>query len=121
MVGTTETPYRGKPAELAPTPAEVDYLLATSQRYFPARATKVLASWAGARVLPFASSRAFDRPREVHFVFDEPHRPSFVAIYGGKLTGYRLTAEKTLQFLLLSLPPRKPLAPTSEIPLEPAD
>lgn len=119
MVGTTETPYRGKPEDLAPTDAELEYLLATFRRYFPGRETKLVASWAGARVLPFASSRAFDRPREVHFVFDEPRRPTFVAIYGGKLTGYRLTAEKTLQFLALSLEPRTPIARTRELPLEP--
>ncbi|MCE9595903.1 MAG: FAD-dependent oxidoreductase [Planctomycetes bacterium] len=121
LVGTTETPYRGKPADLKPTREEIDYLLATFARYFPSRTPKLLDSWAGARVLPFASSKAFDRPREVHFVFDTPQRPHFVAIYGGKLTGYRLTAEKALHFLALSLPTRAALAPTSEIPLEPAD
>ncbi|MBI5433729.1 MAG: FAD-dependent oxidoreductase [Planctomycetes bacterium] len=121
LVGTTETPYRGRPEELAPTDAEVEYLLATHRRHFPTRDPKLVASWAGARVLPFASSRSFDRPREVHFVFDTPQRPSFVAIYGGKLTGYRLTAEKALQFLALTLPPKSPIARTSELPLEPAD
>lgn len=121
MVGTTETPYRGKPEDLAPTEPEIEYLLATHRRCFPGRDPRVLASWAGARVLPFASSRAFDRPREVHYGFDQPQRPSLVAIYGGKLTGYRLTAERTLQFLALTLPPRTPIARTSELPLEPAD
>jgi glycerol-3-phosphate dehydrogenase len=121
LVGTTETTFRGDPRCVAATEAETEYLLATHRRHFPRRVPELLSSWAGLRVLPFASSRAFDRPREVHFVFDQPHRPTFVAIYGGKLTGYRLTAEKALQFLALSLPSRTPVARTSEVPLEPAD
>ena len=35
MVGTTETPYVGDPALVAPTPAETHYLLGVLKHYFP--------------------------------------------------------------------------------------
>ena len=79
----------------------------------PARSTEVLASWAGLRVLPQGKERAFDRPREVTLVLDDPRAPSYLAVYGGKLTGYRATARRVLQLLRRSLPRRAPRARTT--------
>jgi len=39
-------------------------------------------------------------------VVDDEARPTMLAIYGGKLTGYRATAEKVLARLAPSLPAR---------------
>jgi glycerol-3-phosphate dehydrogenase len=119
MVGTTETPYAGDPARVAATSGEVEYLLETFAHYFPRRSTTVLASWAGNRVLPHTEGRAFDRPRETTLVVDDEARPRLVAIYGGKLTGYRATAEKVVSRLLPHLPRRARVARTDELPLEP--
>ncbi|MBL8863207.1 MAG: FAD-dependent oxidoreductase [Planctomycetes bacterium] len=119
LLGTTETPYAGDPARVVPLQAEVDYLLETHARYFPRHSARVLASWAGNRVLPRGTGRAFDRPRETTLVVDDEARPSLVAIYGGKLTGYRATADRVVQRLLPGLPPRARLARTDELLLEP--
>lgn len=119
LVGTTETPYVGDPARVVPTDGEIAYLLETYAHYFPARSTKVVASWAGLRVLPKGEGRAFDRPRETTLVVDDEARPSLVAIYGGKLTGYRATAERVVDRLLPHLPKRARVARTDELPLEP--
>jgi glycerol-3-phosphate dehydrogenase len=119
LVGTTETKYAGDPARVAPLQAEIDYLLETYAHYFPRRSTEVLASWAGLRVLPKGEGRAFDRPRETTLVVDDATRPRMVAIYGGKLTGYRSTAERVVERLLPSLPPRTRVARTDELMLEP--
>jgi glycerol-3-phosphate dehydrogenase len=119
LLGTTETPYAGDPARVAPTPEEVEYLLEAYAHHFPRRSTAVLASWSGSRVLPRAAGRAFDRPRETTLVVDDESRPSLVAIYGGKLTGYRATAEKVVARLLPHLPRRTRLARTDELALEP--
>lgn len=117
MVGTTETPYAGDPATLVATPREIDYLVATFAHYFPSRSTRVLASWAGARVLPKLAGAAFHRPRETTLVADDEKAPAMIAIYGGKLTGYRATAEKVMAKLETSLPARARVARTSELPL----
>ncbi len=119
MIGTTETPYHGDPAAIEPLDGEVEYLLETFARYFPDRERRVLDAWAGLRVLPRGAGRAFDRPRETTLVVDDEARPRMVAIYGGKLTGYRATAEKVVARLLPGLERRDRLARTDELPLDP--
>jgi glycerol-3-phosphate dehydrogenase len=131
MVGTTERELPPEDREphpdmhrLAPTDEEVEYLRATFARHFPGRSTEVLAAWAGLRVLPHGSGDAFDRPRDVTLVSDASEReggaPSYLAIYGGKLTGYRATAEKVLRALRRTLPARERRADTATLRL-PAD
>ena len=121
LVGTTERGYTGDPAEVRPTQGEIDYLLETLEHYMPAQRGRVLASWAGLRVLPKTESNAFARPREVTLTFDDETRPRLVAIWGGKLTGYRATADKVLAHLRTSLPERVRVADTAtlRLPIEP--
>lgn len=120
LVGTTETPYTGDPAQVKALDSESDYLIETFQRYMPQRSTRVLAAWAGLRVLPKLPGAAFSRPRDVTFTFDDEARPRLVAIWGGKLTGYRATAEKVLGRLAPQLPERARLADTATLRLPPA-
>jgi len=117
LVGTTELPYEGDPAEIRPTDAEVVYLQETLSEYFPARSTELLDAWAGLRVLPRGEGEAFDRPRDVTLVPDDPARPSYLAIYGGKLTGYRATAERVMEWIGRSLPRTGRRADTATLPL----
>ena len=121
LVGTTETPYRGDPARVAPLQSEIDYLLATLHRYMPKRECKLLAAWAGLRVLPKTTSNAFSRPRDVTLTVDDERAPHFVAIWGGKLTGYRATAEKVMHELRGSLPTRDRVADTATLTLPRAE
>jgi glycerol-3-phosphate dehydrogenase len=46
---------------------------------------------------------------------DRSDRPHYLAIYGGKLTTYRATAECVMQGVLAVLPGRGPLADTRNI------
>jgi glycerol-3-phosphate dehydrogenase len=119
LVGTTETPWHAEPDTIAPSPAEIAYLRETFARYFPTRSSVCKAAWAGLRVLPRSDRRAFSRPREVMLQLDDPQRPRCLTIYGGKLTGYRLTAEKVLARIAPALPARKLRARTSELALRP--
>jgi glycerol-3-phosphate dehydrogenase len=104
LVGTTETLYRGDPAAVSPLPNEIEYLLETLHRYLPRFQRIVTNSWSGLRVLPRAPGSAFARPRDVTLTIDVASDPRLVAIWGGKLTGYRATAEKVLAELSRSLP-----------------
>lgn len=124
LVGTTETEFRGDPDRVRPLPAEIGYLREVLCRYFPAfrppGACEVIESFAGLRVLPRATGAAFHRRRETLLQFDNPQRPRFVAIYGGKLTGWRATAERLLRDIAPSLPARTPRADTRELRVGPS-
>jgi glycerol-3-phosphate dehydrogenase len=117
LVGTTETPFQGDPAEVKPLPEEIEYLRATFARYFPGRESQVVAAWAGLRVLPRSAGSPFVRRRDTTLVCDDERAPRTVAIYGGKLTGYRATAEKVMRLLARTLPQRKAKGDTARLPL----
>ncbi len=125
MIGTTETRFRGEPAEVAPAAAEVHYLLGVLEHYFPRWRTlgpsDVSGSFAGLRVLPRGHGHAFHRSRETLLVVDRAHRPRVLSIYGGKLTTWRAVAARALQRVASSLPARRALARTDRLALVPAE
>ena len=117
LLGTTESIYTGDPDQVAPRELEVDYLLDVYRQYFPDRQIRVLNCWAGLRVLPAVTGEAFKRSRETQLPVDSVTRPRLLTIFGGKLTGYRATAEKVMNLLSRALPDRTPIASTRELPL----
>lgn len=123
MIGTTETRYRGDPAEVRPLHTEINYLLQTLKHYFPAyrhfNAGNISRSFAGLRVLPAGTGHAFHRPRETLLDVDRERQPRLLSIFGGKLTGWRATAEKVMQRVESSLPSRATRADTRRIRLFP--
>jgi glycerol-3-phosphate dehydrogenase len=120
LLGTTETVYSGDPADVAPLSSEEAYLLETLRHYFPQRPQKVVDRFAGLRVLPAAGNAVFARSRETRFEMDNLLRPRVVAIYGGKLTGYRATAQRVMRLLHRTLPSRNQVANTAQLALKPA-
>lgn len=128
LLGTTETSYSGDPAAVTPLATEREYLLECLGRYFPhyfpddaGSSARVVETFAGLRVLPAGTGAAFKRPRETLLHTDRTEHPRVLTLYGGKLTTYRATAEKTLQRLQASLPVRRPLASTAALPLTAPD
>ncbi len=117
LIGTTETPWSGAPEAVEPSAAEVEYLGLCLERYFPEHPSKFIAAWAGLRVLPKESASPFARSREVQFAVDNPDSVRRVAIYGGKLTGYRATALKVLERLGNAMPQRARKADTATLRL----
>jgi glycerol-3-phosphate dehydrogenase len=120
LLGTTETRHTGDPGDVTPLPEEEAYLLDVLQHYFPQRSRRVIERFAGLRVLPAAEGAAFGRSRETRLPVDNPSQPRRVSIYGGKLTGYRATAEKVMDILRRTLPARQAVADTATLPLRPA-
>lgn len=108
LVGTTEAPYSGDPAQVQPTESEIAYLLHTHARWFSNAFTRqdVLAAWSGLRVLPRGTGSAFSRPREAVFLRDEKW-PRLISLIGGKLTSHRATARQILQQVRPLLPARE--------------
>ena len=103
MIGTTETPYRGRPEDAAPLDTEIDYLLQTWNHYFetPLQRDAVIECFAGLRVLPASDSNPFDRSRDT-LLHRDPRVAEVVTIYGGKLTSHHHTAVRVIRELGLS-------------------
>jgi glycerol-3-phosphate dehydrogenase len=118
LIGTTETLFRGEdPGRVVPAPAEREYLLRTLARYFPAYRARLTGEFAGLRVLPRVAARPFDRSREMRLVGDAATATAYLAVYGGKLTGYRASAESIVRVIATSLGSRSRRADTSTLPL----
>ena len=116
LLGTTEQHFEGDPQSVAVSPQERNYLLATARHYFPNADFKVIEEFAGLRVLPAGDASAFARPRECIFHSD-PEHPRLLALYGGKLTTYRHTAEQVIKAVTRQLGPRQAIADTTTLPL----
>ena len=124
LVGTTESAYHGDPADVRPLPQEQAYLLRTLARYFPQYRSgqPVLATMAGLRVLPASGDGGSAlsvnaRSRETVLHPDRQDHPRLLTVYGGKLTTYRLTAERVMTRLAGVLPVRKVVADTRHLKL----
>ena len=99
LLGTTEQLFDGNPDGVAPSEEETAYLLEIIHSHFPHFNHQPSTSWAGLRVLPASGTNPFQRSREVQFA----ETKNYLAIYGGKLTGYRATAENALKKILKSM------------------
>ncbi|MEH6469158.1 MAG: FAD-dependent oxidoreductase [Porticoccus sp.] len=97
LLGTTETLFDGNPEDASPTQQEREYLLEVLASHFPEYDGNVCGEMAGLRVLPRGRQKHYHRSREVRLITDQPRRPHYLGIYGGKLTGYRATAEKVIK------------------------
>lgn len=122
LIGTTEIRFRGNPDTVTAYPRERSYLTSVVEYYFPHLrgkvAGKITGAMAGLRVLPDGTGHAFHRPRETVLRTDDAKRPRLLSVYGGKLTGYRATAERVIRQLQPHLPKRKVKASTRELPLK---
>lgn len=117
LIGTTETAYKGDPAQAQPLAAEEKYLLQTFKQHFPQRSVQIRDRFAGLRVLPHSNAAAFERPRETLYMTDTARGARLVGIYGGKLTSYRAAALKALDVILPVLPRRAARADTAFVEL----
>ena len=117
LVGTTEHAYVGNPADVRPLDEEIDYLTQGLRLFFPQQTQPHFNAWAGLRVLPTGTGRAFSRSRETQLPLDDHRKPRLLSVFGGKLTGYRATAEKVVRIAQRTLPPAKRQALTSSLPL----
>ncbi len=118
LIGTTERLHHGSPESVAPTEKETDYLLETYRHYFPRSSPQLSECFAGLRVLPRGGHTPFHRPRDTTLAVDRSERPRLVSVCGGKLTAYRLTAERVMRLIAPSLPETVPHADTRRLTLE---
>jgi glycerol-3-phosphate dehydrogenase len=108
LIGTTDIPFTGDPANVAIEPDEEDYLIALAGRFFkvPLRRQNIVSRYAGVRPLyddmsdnPSAVTRDYKLDLAVG-----PSMPPLLTVLGGKLTTYRRLAEEALERLAPHLP-----------------
>ena len=117
LLGTTEKKYSGNLDEVDISEEEKTYLLDIYKHYFPDQDINIVNAFAGLRVLPRMKASPFARPRECIF-HQDTHHPHLLTLYGGKLTGYRHTAEKVITYIKKTIGNRKAIASTKNIPLQ---
>ncbi len=117
LIGTTEQLHSSIEDPIIPSEKECDYLIQSYQRKFPSNNIKVVAKWAGLRVLPCSPDSPFRRSRDTLYFCDKQHHPNVLSVYGGKLTTYRHTGEVVKDWICKHLPPRKPIADTRKLTL----
>ena len=120
IVGTTDTFTTESPDHVRTTEADVDYLLASANVYFPdakLSADDVVAAWSGIR--PLASAPPGTDPssisREHHI---DVGANGVITVSGGKLTTYRSMAEEAVDELVsfLGMPKTECRTATEELP-----
>jgi glycerol-3-phosphate dehydrogenase len=112
LIGTTELPFAGDPAEVQITPEETRYLCRAVARWFeaPPRPEDVVWSYAGVRPLYEDRARnAASVSRDYAFDLDIAGAGApALSVFGGKLTTYRRLAEHALARLAPYLPAAGP-------------
>jgi glycerol-3-phosphate dehydrogenase len=99
LLGTTDTPFEGDPADVAATDEDVDSVLAEAAVAVDPqllRKPDVVATYAGLRVLPRTDGSTVDARRETAFLSG---KGGMLTVAGGKLTTYRRIALDALDRL----------------------
>jgi glycerol-3-phosphate dehydrogenase len=101
LVGTTDHDYKGDPAGVEITDAEIDYLCAGASEYFREPVTRADMVWSYSGVRPLyddGASMAQEATRDYVLRADgAPGEPQLLNIFGGKITTYRRLAESMLE------------------------
>jgi glycerol-3-phosphate dehydrogenase len=115
LIGTTELPFSGDPAEAHITPEETLYLCRAAARWFkaPPGPADVVWSYAGVRPLHEDGARSAaavtrDYVFDLDVVDHSRGGAPALSVFGGKLTTHRRLAEQALERLLPYLPEAGP-------------
>ncbi len=123
IIGTTDTPTRADPDEVRASEADVEYLLATANRFFPtARLERgdVVSAWAGIR--PLIASGYTDGAASASREHALEWSPAGMAtVTGGKLTAYRAIAAGVVDDLFQRLGRQAVSCTTDRVPLPGGD
>ena len=102
LIGTTDVRYDGDPAVAAIDDDEFAYLVAETERLFPASggmAGRVLYTQAGIRALPYAPGTAEGAITRRHLIRSHRGARGMYSIVGGKLTTHRALAREVIERL----------------------
>jgi glycerol-3-phosphate dehydrogenase len=107
LIGTTDVRFTGELDKVRPDEAEIDYLLAETNRVLPSACltrAAVLYAYAGVRPLAFQAEGTTAGITRRHFIKDHKAQlAGFVSIVGGKLTTYRKLARQAVDLIYQKL------------------
>jgi glycerol-3-phosphate dehydrogenase len=119
IITTTESPLQSAPENARAGRADVQYLLAAANHYFPSAnlgVDDVVAAWAGVRPLAAPNATANLTAASREHTIAEP-QPGLFVVTGGKLTTYRAMAEEVVDRVARPLLPRFRGSVTHRVPL----
>jgi glycerol-3-phosphate dehydrogenase len=99
LLGTTESPFEGDPADVAPQPTDAEQILREAAQALAPPVldrSRVRAAYAGLRVLPAGEGEVVSARRETVFTLGPL---GMLSVAGGKLTTYRRIALEVLERL----------------------
>jgi glycerol-3-phosphate dehydrogenase len=120
LVGTTDVRFEEDPDQVRSEPWEVEYLLAETNRAFPAAGLtndSVLYTYVGVRPLPYANDEDEQSITRRHFLREHPQFANLISVVGGKLTTYRSLAEECVDVIFSKLATPSPRCETARVPL----
>jgi glycerol-3-phosphate dehydrogenase len=106
MIGTTDEPWAGPPGRAEIAAHEVEYLLATANRYFRHQVNAGDIAWSFAGIRPLYDDQAANASavtRDYVLDLDRDGAP-MLSVFGGKITTYRKLAEHALNLLSPLMP-----------------
>jgi glycerol-3-phosphate dehydrogenase len=112
MVGTTEVRDQHDPAQVAASAEEINYLLRSFQRLFPAAGFgfhDIRAAFAGIRPLPYITERTPNSVTRRHFLIDHTDDgvQHMISVIGGKLTTAASLARECVRAMGINVPEPK--------------
>lgn len=118
-IGTTDTDYEGGKDSPQAQPEEVAEILNAINSYFPSAnldTTDVISAWAGLRpLISDANAKDTTKVSRKEEIIETPD--GLISIGGGKLTTYRLMAEKGIDLALNRLGKSDGETKTTEVPI----
>lgn len=106
LIGTTDVRFEDDPDEVRSERWEIDYLLAETNRAFPAAGltrAQILFTYSGVRPLPWTTNEDEQSITRRHFIREHPRVKNLLSIVGGKLTTYRSLAEECVDLVFRKL------------------
>ena len=103
LIGTTDIPYEGDPAQVTISQEELAYLCAAASEYFEAPILPEHVVWTYSGVRPLLDDDANSPSavtRDYSLDLDQPDgQAPLLSVFGGKITTYRKLAEHALEVL----------------------
>jgi glycerol-3-phosphate dehydrogenase len=105
LIGTTDIRYRGDLDRVKAEDAEIDYLLAETNRVIPCAQltrTDIRFTYAGVRPLPASAGQKTGRITRSHSLYDHTQEgiDNLISLIGGKLTTHRQAAAEIVDAVL---------------------
>lgn len=121
-IGTTDTDFSSSPDQVTVEQEDINYLISSVNQTFsehPLTNSDVIASWAGLRPLIHEKGKSASEISRKDEIFISPKQ--LISIAGGKLTGYRVMAKKTVDLIARKIKKetrkKLPSCKTKNIPL----